>query len=529
MEKKSERCCLGLTPLNPNISGELAQVMMRNQELYVPTIKLPNDQEVHVETIFFDGDALTEERARNVQWMFKDGDNKLDRLEGLDPLHTDWHTKLKLYELDFKLFFKRESASDVGSMCASMNRSGKTNAKQGPKVDYNAYKDFHDREFEAHVLASFMTFVGMKTIEEDPSKLSIPDQWQSKQEKKAWFDEVISNYLAHYVVDSSDVPAVVEQVERLNQNAAGRYPCRAPNCDKTYAYHSGRVRHETSTHPELLLPDTGPNDEMDSEGYYRCRGVCGLVYKTKATRNNHEKKKHPNLEIQDVPQEEEIPPIASSQDYIFNYHKAKLCHGFVLADFNDAIREGDGERVISLYKILLLIFKTHHCIKYAYATLLLLVRICALLSESQAFRLKWNRFCNATGKKARNIPLDLRLEHDNNFVKAFLKALGSNLNESNAQRVAACLNYMLLIMGTVDEDCERQSRTGTVRGGKDPAETVKQITTDLMKGNVFTECQQRNGYTGFENFSSNLYSKLDYRQLFHWIKDRLKVWEKIYE
>ena len=67
--------------------------------------------------------------------------------------------------MDFKLFFKRESAADVGSMCASMNRSGKTNAKHGPMVDYNAYKDFHDREFEAHVLASFMTFVGMKTME----------------------------------------------------------------------------------------------------------------------------------------------------------------------------------------------------------------------------------------------------------------------------------------------------------------------------------------------------------------------------
>ena len=44
-----------------------------------------------------------------------------------------------------------------------MNRTGKTNAKQGPMADYNAYKDFHDREFEAHVLASFMTFSGMKT------------------------------------------------------------------------------------------------------------------------------------------------------------------------------------------------------------------------------------------------------------------------------------------------------------------------------------------------------------------------------
>lgn len=233
--------------------------------------------------------------------------------------------------------------------------------------------------------------------------------------------------------------------------------------------------------------------------------------------------------IEAGPQEEESSQDKSLQDNIYNYHRAKLCHGFVLADFNDAIREGDGERIISLYKILLLIFKTHGCTKYAYTTLLLLVKVSALLTRSQSFRLIWNRFCNVIGKKGRNIPLDLQLEHDNNFLKAFLKALGANLNEANAQRVAASLNYMLLIMGTVDKDCDHQSRNGTVRGGKDPAETVKQITTDLMKGNVFTECQQRDGYKGFETFSSNLYAKLDYRNLFNWIKDHLKVWEKIYE
>ena len=33
------------------------------------------------------------------------------------------------------------------------------------------------------------------------------------------------------------------------------------------------------------MPDVPPDDERDSEGYYRCRAGCGLVYKTKATRN----------------------------------------------------------------------------------------------------------------------------------------------------------------------------------------------------------------------------------------------------
>ena len=74
----------------------MAQLMMDNQEKYVPTVKLRNGcDQVHVEQIFFDGDALTKERSRNVQWTFKVGDNQLDRLEGFDPLHA----KLKLYDV----------------------------------------------------------------------------------------------------------------------------------------------------------------------------------------------------------------------------------------------------------------------------------------------------------------------------------------------------------------------------------------------------------------------------------------------
>ena len=65
--------------------------MIENQERYVPHV----DNETM--PIFFDGDELTEERARNVQWIFADGDNDRDCLKGLDPNHTDWHAKVTLY------------------------------------------------------------------------------------------------------------------------------------------------------------------------------------------------------------------------------------------------------------------------------------------------------------------------------------------------------------------------------------------------------------------------------------------------
>ena len=74
--------------------------MMKNQERFVPISAAQGSASPKVlETIFSYGDALTEERARNVQWTFRDGDCEVDRLEGLDSVHTDWHAKLKLYEV----------------------------------------------------------------------------------------------------------------------------------------------------------------------------------------------------------------------------------------------------------------------------------------------------------------------------------------------------------------------------------------------------------------------------------------------
>lgn len=46
-----------------------------------------------------------------------------------------------------------------------MNRTGKTRAAQGVKKHYNEYKDFHQREIEAHICASFMEMLNMKTLD----------------------------------------------------------------------------------------------------------------------------------------------------------------------------------------------------------------------------------------------------------------------------------------------------------------------------------------------------------------------------
>lgn len=67
-------------------------------------------------------------------------------------------------QIENKIFLKDESAAEIGTTRATINRTGKTNAKKGAD-DYNSYKEFHEREIEGHVIAAFMVFCGMQGME----------------------------------------------------------------------------------------------------------------------------------------------------------------------------------------------------------------------------------------------------------------------------------------------------------------------------------------------------------------------------
>ena len=84
--------------MNTNISGEMAQFFMSVQSKYAPQLSNSSRSKI-LQPVFLDGDHLTEERAHNVQWVFQDGDDQFDRLEGLDPTHADWHAKVTLYKV----------------------------------------------------------------------------------------------------------------------------------------------------------------------------------------------------------------------------------------------------------------------------------------------------------------------------------------------------------------------------------------------------------------------------------------------
>ena len=53
----------------------------------------------------------------------------------------------------------------MGTSFAEMNHSDNSNPKKGPTKDFNAFKDFHESETIASILAACMEFTGTDGIE----------------------------------------------------------------------------------------------------------------------------------------------------------------------------------------------------------------------------------------------------------------------------------------------------------------------------------------------------------------------------
>ncbi|XP_020611971.1 uncharacterized protein LOC110050397 [Orbicella faveolata] len=175
MSQQSDSCFLGMQFLNPNVAGDMAQLLQHNQEKYVPCLINENKKKILAQ-IPLHGDQLFEERARNVIWTYRDGIDGYERLEGINTEFADWHAKFTLYKTEFKMFVNHSSAAEVGTSMVSINRTGKTNASKGVENHYNEYSEFHARETEAHICASFMEMTGMNKITGNPEILLFPQK-----------------------------------------------------------------------------------------------------------------------------------------------------------------------------------------------------------------------------------------------------------------------------------------------------------------------------------------------------------------
>lgn len=179
--------------------------------------------------------------------------------------------------------------------------------------------------------------------------------------------------------------------------------------------------------------------------------VCSKKYRY--YKKKHVKQLHPNITLTPSPAEtvkaSVTPASTTKSDDRFNYACVRLALGMLLRNFDDAVKEGDGVRILRCWTIAMLIFCAHHHNKYALASFYLQAATQAILTPRQAHSLTWNRTVNNHGGKGRNISLDLRLEHLNNFTKGLLKHLGPNMTDKAVLRCSHATNNVEKILESV--------------------------------------------------------------------------------
>ncbi|XP_076156808.1 uncharacterized protein LOC143139878 [Alosa pseudoharengus] len=352
-----------------------------------------------------------------------------------------------------------------------------SNAKQGPHAAYNAYKEFVHKDTTALFLAAAMELFGLQDVTEIPDGFVPLDVNNGlPQLKRSWLHEKVGQVVDTFVMMTGVTEAATQRQATTQQRQ--QFPCRADGCGNMYVYAKARETHEKKKH--------------------------GLVAPSDSSSEN-------------------VSP--TNQDHQKHHAEARLGFGFFLLDLQDAVREGDGERLMRLYKVALLFYKAYGHSQYAYSTFLLTLQINVTLSPRMAHSVTWNRFWNGRGRKGKNIPLDLHLEHLNNFLKSFMRGLGPNMSEMSAARISRSIGIVKELMDKTDTELELTRPTGIHHVAREQEDVLTLV-------NVFRETQLFKNHPGrqyhaFPNFQRNLLAKLNYQELWRWMKSKIMDWRNV--
>lgn len=117
--------------------------------------------------------------------------------------------------------------------------------------------------------------------------------------------------------------------------------------------------------------------------------------------------------------------------------------GVLLMQLNDTEAEGDGDRSLRNWKILMLYFRSRtRGMKYAFEAMRFITFVKALYSERMAHCILHGQFVNPNGGKGNNYANDLKMEHEVRNCKCVLKEMCGNKTLKAVLR-ATSSSYML--------------------------------------------------------------------------------------
>lgn len=205
----------------------------------------------------------------------------------------------------------------------------------------------------------------------------------------------------------------------------------------------------------------------------------------------------------------------------YEYACEVLTLGLLVFDFKDAVREGDGDQMLLIWKYLLLLFKATGRKNYAIEALTLLSQYHILLPRNLAEQLKWSRFVNVHGLPGHNVSCDLHMEHLNRLVKVSIENLGANKSEKAIKRVAKAMGTLSKATKSFDSEVGISSISGK-HSEKSQLRDLKTVTQQLIECDPFKYGTLKS-LRSFPHLQRNVFKTLKEKEVKEWMVDRFSM------
>lgn len=212
-------------------------------------------------------------------------------------------------------------------------------------------------------------------------------------------------------------------------------------------------------------------------------------------------------------------PTNVSDDNVKSHSILLVSMGLFYLNFRDAIKEGDGRRVLTMWKYMLPIFISTGRKNYAKETLLMLFKHTFLFSPRLSRQLMYSRFVNTHGVIGKNIACDLHNEHLNRLCKDVIHGLRANKKVECITKASQALGNLDAVLTNFDEhwECAKASgRHSKSTQQKDRESIVKEL--QKMKAVQYVENRP---FIGIPRPASLLH-KFSKERLGSWINEHIE-------
>ncbi|XP_003729577.2 uncharacterized protein LOC586013 isoform X1 [Strongylocentrotus purpuratus] len=417
-----------------------------------------------VTTVLY-GDGLRCERARDALNSRRNATNSFDRLEGLHPSIQERHKRGLLLEDTYKLLYDVRSSGDVGTLSFIKNKFGHRKFNPDKVIHaFNSATDLLQLSTEAYVVAAACLHVEI----DDPSKM--PKDLPEGDEGLLYFQDVVE-LVVEIAFQYLDKPEITVQHMEEPESEIHAYPycichtdieddmlfCENPSCRRGSWFHLSCMN--------MSLEDV-PEDK------YYCSIECSQA---------SQKKKR-------------VFVFHATDDHVFQYSRAMLFRGLGERARYDAIRENDGDRIISHWRFDMVDFYNMQHPKYFIEGFHLLTDMNGGVPERVAHQLKWNRTVNVRGGRGHNISMDLAMDHLKEEFKVAVKSCSGNITPSTMKHYSRVVGIHKDFKCNFDVHLPK-----TNHGSRNTQEGTLELAKLLLEHNCLEQLPGRS-HAGFSDF-----------------------------